>query len=596
MEEQGYWQRAARRRASRRSVLRAGAIGAVGAGAYATVGCGDDDDDDSGTPAAGGTSSASLPKGFENARYGGLLAYGLNDPPISLDFHTQETPGSHYAAHGAYNGLIYRIEDKPGHFSELRSELAESWEQPDETTIVLKLREGVKWQDVDPINGRDFTGDDVKYNIERMRGEHPAGNQVGGEFRMRDMFAPIETIDVTGNTVTLKTGEPFAPLLNNLSFSWAQMQPRELVEAKGDRNVLTWAAGTGPFILEGYDTFGDGGTIRYTKNPNYWKPGQPFFDGIRFSIITASETSQAKFLSDDLDTSSAIDQSQTKALGDSKPGMQLLEAPGFAVFKLYFDMSNTASPWTTDKRLRRALYYFMPYDIILGAIGVTCCRSGPIPPNQTPWALPDSDLPAFGLSIQDAIPEGLKLMAEAGFPPGTEIPLEFSIANFYGGDVLGEALAGIFGSLKQATGGQLNINVKLKVMELGEWQPNIYRGGAPYMATTHADWNFDDPDNTFYRYYHSTGVANNTHTNIAALDQLLDQQRRELDTEKRVAIVRDVQRLLIDEAPTVYIAAPNFFLGAQPYLQGYQAMVLNNVEQPRHFDEWWHGEGAPART
>lgn len=598
MDERGYWQKVARRRASRRTVLRTSAVGAVGAGAYAAVGCGDDDDDDDATPRAGtpGAGSQQLPSGFDNARYGGVLHYGITDPPQTLDFHTQETPGSHTAAHPVYNGLIYRIEDQPGVFSRLEGELAESWEQPDDTTVVLKLRDGVKWHDVDPTNGRDFTGDDVKYNIERMRGEHPAGNQVGGEFRMRDMFGAIETIDVQGNTVTLKTAEPFAPLLNNLSFAWVQMIPRELVEATGDRNVLTWAVGTGPFILDGYDTFGDGGTLRYTKNPNYWKPGQPFFDAMRAFIITQRETSQAKFLADELDTSSSIDQSQTIALGDNKPEMLLLEAPGFAVFKLYFDMLNPDSPWAKDKRLRQAMYYFMPYEIILGAVGVDCCRSGPIPPNQQPWALSEDQLPAAGLSLQDAIPMGIELLAEAGFEPGTEVPLELSISNFYGGDTLGEALAGIFGSLKDQTGGQLNINTKLNVLELGDWLTNVYRGGGRYSATTHGDWNFDDPDNTFYRYFHTDGVANNTHTSIPALDKLLVDQRRELDEEKRVEIVREIQEVLLDEATTVYIAAPNFFLGAQAYLGGYKPMVLNNVETPRHFDEWWHTEDAPGRS
>ncbi|HWO93280.1 MAG TPA: ABC transporter substrate-binding protein, partial [Dehalococcoidia bacterium] len=181
MESDNYWKRVARRRASRRTVLRASAVGASGAAAYAAVGCGDDDDDDDDgggtTTTGGGTADTSqLDPQFQNARYGGILQYGINDPPQTLDFHTQEPPGSHYCAHPAYNGLIYRIEDEPGHFSELRGELAETWEQPDEQTIVLNIRQGVKWQNVDPMGGRDFTAENVVYNIERMRGEHPAGN------------------------------------------------------------------------------------------------------------------------------------------------------------------------------------------------------------------------------------------------------------------------------------------------------------------------------------------------------------------------------------------------------------------------------------
>ncbi len=329
-----YWDKMRKRRVGRRRVLATGAMGAAGAALAATVGCGDDDDDDSGgTPAAGGgsPSGGTASERFPNARRSPKLISVINDPPQTLDFHSTETPGSHQAAAQAYNGLIYRIEDSPGHFSHLEPELAEEWEQVDDLTLILHLRKGVRFQNVDPVNGREFGAEDVKYNIERMRGEHPVGSQVSGEFRMRDMFAPIEKMEVMDqNTLRLTTSFPFAPLINDLSFSWVQMIPRELVEAKGDRNVLTWAAGTGPWILDGYDTLGDGGKVRYVINPDYWKPGQPFFDTFDLPIVTARETIQAMFLNDETDLSYSIDATTTLSLRENKPDITLIDIPGFA--------------------------------------------------------------------------------------------------------------------------------------------------------------------------------------------------------------------------------------------------------------------------
>ncbi|HWO93921.1 MAG TPA: ABC transporter substrate-binding protein, partial [Dehalococcoidia bacterium] len=227
MDEVGYWQRQARRRITRRRALSVGAMGAGGA-ALAAVGCGDDDDDDDGgdsTAAAGGAQrdASQLPSELANARYGGTFILVINDPPIGFDFHATEQPGSQIGAFGVYNGLFRRPEDPPGNFLGLQPELVEDYEQPDETTLVMKFHEGVKWQDVAPVSGRPFTSEDVKYNLERMRGEHPAANQVAGEFRMRDLFQPVESMEASDDrTLTLKTAFPFAPLLDHLSFSWVQ--------------------------------------------------------------------------------------------------------------------------------------------------------------------------------------------------------------------------------------------------------------------------------------------------------------------------------------------------------------------------------------
>ncbi len=176
------------------------------------------------------------------------------------------------------------------------------------------------------------------------------------------------------------------------------------------------------------------------------------------------------------------------------------------------------------------------------------------------------------------------------------MPLELSISEFYGGTLLGEALAGILGSVKNATVGAVNINTKLKVLELGEWISGVYRGGSRYMATTHADWGWDDPDNGFYRYFHTKGVANNTHFSNAEADRMIEQQRREFDVEKRAAIVADIQRLIIDEAPVIFIVSPNNFGAVQPWVENARLMFLNNIEYLRHYDEIWYNEKAPNRA
>ncbi len=157
-------------------------------------------------------------------------------------------------------------------------------------------------------------------------------------------------------------------------------------------------------------------------------------------------------------------------------------------------------------------------------------------------------------------------------------------------------MVGLFGSLKQQTNGALNINAKLNVLELGTWLKDIYRGGGTYEGTSHADAVFYDPDNGFYRYFHTDGVANNTHLSDPALDKMLENQQRELDEPKRVAIVKDIQRYLLDLSPTIYIVSPNASWANQEWVQNYKPTNIAYLETPRHYDELWFSEKAPNRA
>ena len=55
----------------------------------------------------------------------------------------------------------------PGTFT-VEPHLAERWEQPDDTTYIFHLRQGVKWHNKPPVNGRELVADDVKFTYDRF--------------------------------------------------------------------------------------------------------------------------------------------------------------------------------------------------------------------------------------------------------------------------------------------------------------------------------------------------------------------------------------------------------------------------------------------
>ena len=103
-------------------------------------------------------------------RRGGTLTLRLWDPP-HFDPYLQVSYKTHIVYSFTHSRLVKHKAGpsvSPGTFP-IEGDLAESWTQPNETTYVFKLREGVRWHAKPPVNGRELTAEDVVYSVERFR-------------------------------------------------------------------------------------------------------------------------------------------------------------------------------------------------------------------------------------------------------------------------------------------------------------------------------------------------------------------------------------------------------------------------------------------
>ena len=133
------------------------------------------------------------------------------DPPhfdhhLTLNFKTNTTLSF------AYSTLVrYKVgsDVRPGTFT-VEPHLAERWEQPDDTTYIFHLRQGVKWHNKPPLNGRELVADDVKFTYDRFLTEQ--GNP------LRFMLESVDRIEVVDRyTVKFVLKEPFVWLVNVLA-------------------------------------------------------------------------------------------------------------------------------------------------------------------------------------------------------------------------------------------------------------------------------------------------------------------------------------------------------------------------------------------
>src|SRR5262245_23072871 len=156
----------------------------------------------------------------------------------------------------------------------IEGDLAESWTQQNETTYVFKLRKGVRWHNKPPVNGRELTAEDVKYTYERFLTLKGNPN--------RPVLELVEKIDVLDRyTVRFTLSEPYAWFLDYLASTVMWIVPRETVEKFGDLKKAEACIGTGPWMLDRYDT---NSRLTFVRNPNYFIPGLPYADGVEVVV------------------------------------------------------------------------------------------------------------------------------------------------------------------------------------------------------------------------------------------------------------------------------------------------------------------------
>ena len=184
-----------------------------------------------------------IPASPKPPKRGGVLARASAwDPPV-IDPRLTQSIGLFQFVGLTSNRLIrYSFPEETNNTDDvtLRPDLAESWQSSSDSRVwTFKIRQGVKWHNVPPLNGRELTAADVKYCYEQYARE---GVQA---FTFQEIEG-METPDKHTLRVHLKTPNTLFP--QNVAESVTVIFPREVLEEDGD--LKKRLVGPGPFILK----------------------------------------------------------------------------------------------------------------------------------------------------------------------------------------------------------------------------------------------------------------------------------------------------------------------------------------------------------
>jgi peptide/nickel transport system substrate-binding protein len=486
-------------------------------------------------------------------KQGGSLRVRGRDP-VHFDPHLTRNARTHTALSFVYSKLLRHkvgADVQPGTFI-VEPDLAERWESPDDTTYIFHLRQGVKWHNKPPVNGRELVAEDVKFTFDRFLTVE--GNPE------RQMLESVERVEVVDRyTVKFILKEPFVWLLDALASAICMwIIAPEVVEKYGDLKRVETAIGTGPFLLEHYEP--NVKTV-FRRNPAYFRPDLPYVDGVEWLVLDDESTGLAMYRTGQIDAGPGLQwdvrQADLEALKHSHPHLHYQDMLANNVTTIWM---RTDKPPFTDVRVRRAISHAVDRQGLIEAVWARGEVSPAVPRGLAQWSLPIDQLGEGARYYQYDPQEARRLLAEAGYPKGLKTQL--TTTSGYGRDLV-DAAQLVLRYLKD-----VGMAAELKIQEYGAYQATTGQGHFEGLAMGPygVGW---EADSSLYGPYAPDQPRNRGRVNDPKLAAMVQEQRRLKDPEARQRLIFDIQRYAAEQQYYVYLSSAVVTGSWQPYVKNF---------------------------
>ena len=500
---------------------------------------------------------------------GGVLRVTHRDSPASLSIHEEGTNSVLTPVMAVFNNLVmYDPHVKQNSLASIVPELATAWSwNEDHTKLTFRLREGVKWHD-----GKPFTAKDVQCTWNLLTGK--AKEKFRLNFR-EGWYKNLEEVTVGGDTeVTFHLKKPQPAFLALLASGYSPVYPCHVPP-----NVMrTKPVGTGPFKLA---EFRANESIKLVRNPDYWKKGLPYLDGIEFTIIPNRSTAILAFVSGKFDMTFPYE--LTPALvRDLKT-----QAP-WAVCEIVSTnvsgnlLVNRSVPPFDNPEIRRAMALVLDRKAFIDIIweGQADPGGAMLPPPEGVWGMPADmlrALPGYGADVERNREEARRIMRGLGYGPDNRIRVKIATRNI---PPYKDPAVVLIDQLKHAY-----IEGELEVVETAIWHAKVARKDFS-VGLNLTGSGVDDPDQQFYENYACGSQRNYTGYCDKAIDALIDRQSQEADQAKRRTIVWEIDRRLQEDGarPIIYHGRGGTCM--TPKLRNMTLMV-NSIYNGWRFEDVW---------
>ena len=540
-----------------------------------------------GTTAAGTiTPMATTKPAAEKPKYGGIFVAAQTADTSAFDASTQfDLMGwqisvtneallqGDWAKGPAGTGETDWTANHQGQTKMLTGWLAEGYELTAPDTIILHIKKGVKWWSKPPANGREFTADDVVWNL-KTQWANPGGNFANFFPAPEEKLLSVEALDKY--TVELK----FTPTKQGIqileSGARAYMMLPELYPNQKDwKNAL----GTGAFMLVDYVS---ATSMTFKKNPNYHGtdpagPGKgnqlPYIDELRFPVIPDLSTQQAAFRTGKIDVLGNQSPEDFEEM-QSHTGWKFEYKQAYGFFNLPTGRQDKDLPFK-DIRVRQAMNLAVDKvaiarDFYEGKADVLGYPYNKGPGLKAYYTLLE-ELPAF---VQELVkggnPEKAKqLLKDAGYPNGFKTVIGATPNDV---DIL---------SIVKADLAKANIDMEIKVYEVGvargidrarTWDQMWFKN-AKQSALPHYMFEMRPESNDSAAFWDSPETR-------AVYNEI--QKWLGIDDSKWSKSLKDVTPFVLESSFAIWMPAPYRYSIWQPWVKNYYGAVSLGAFLPYH--------------
>ena len=481
--------------------------------------------------------AASLPAAAqETPRKGGTLIYALTNEPPHLNIAITTDLNAQQSATNIFSQLI-RVE-KDG---TLTGDLAESWDAaPDGMSYTFRIRRNIQWHD-----GKPLKAEDIRWALSEINMKYNPIASTG--------FAAVDKMEAPDEyTLVVRMKRPFPAFLPwSLVNQW--IYPKHIYEGtdprQNERNFKN-PVGSGPFVFKEWVR---GSHILMERNPNYYKKDQPYLDRVVAKFIPNANARVLALESGEIDYVSifGLPASAVVSLQNMKDIVVVTHRTRVNYGGIMAHMNVREKPLSV-KEVRQALNYAIDRKMLVerAVAGLAEPASSPVSSLHEPWFNPAvaAHYP-FDPKKADA------LLDQAGFKRGAD-GKRFSIRLTYARADQGGALHAAAELMREQLR-EIGVDLVLEPKDYSVW-----------MQSAHLRWDFDlsmgsyqtgpDPAVAVARLYVTKNIEKLMGRNLMGysnpkVDELFDAGEREIDLKKRTQIYHDVQALLVEDVPALWL-------------------------------------------
>jgi len=506
--------------------------------------------------------------GFAQKRGGILKMYSPDSPP-TMSILEEATLTSQAPMMGVFNNLVmFDQHVKQDSLKSIVPDLATGWSwNEDGTEVTFPLRQGVRWHD-----GKPFTAADVVCTWDLLMEK----SQEKLRFNPRKSFYKnLDQVTVNGDyevTFHLKRPQPAFVML--LASGFSAIYPCDVPPAQMRQHPI----GTGPFKFVEFKPNED---IKVARNPDYWKPGLPYLDGIEYKIIRNPATAVLAFVSGQVDMTFPFNLTipLLKDVQNQVPQAICEVTPSGGVNR-HVLVNRTAPPFD-NRDLRRAMALSIDRKAFIDILTEGQGEIGGVlqPPPEGLWGMPPDllkTLSGYDPDVQKNRTEARQIMEKLGYGPNHRLPIKVSTRDL---PVYRDPAVILIDQLKQ-----VYIDGELEMIDLSRYFPKIMR--KEFTVGLNLQTSGPDPDPILDLFYGCGSSLNWDGYCNPEVDKLIAQQSQEADEARRKQLVWKIERELAEDVARPIIFYERAATCWQPYVKG-QTMMVNSIFNGNRREDVW---------